>query len=184
MVFRHAQYGGREMIFEMTYNLSVVVHTIQAVFIGTNPQITVFTGQNTGDTGTADLVACSQFVTHVVETSGFGWVHIDSFLQQSQPNVTIVVLTDRIDFSRTEVDLTTIVRVVRQTTCLRVVNGQAQSIITNHDMVVFTGKERGDMFAACRINMLGIPVIVELKHAGIGRSYIDVTLFVFANVKY
>ena len=95
-----------------------------------------------------------------------------------------MVLTDGIDFSRTKVDLATIVGVVRQTTCLGVVNGQAQSVVANHDVVVFTGKERGDMFAACRINVPGIPVVVEHIHAGIGSSDIDVSLLVFTNVKY
>ena len=142
LVFGHAQYGGREALLEVLDHLSLGVQAVQSVLVGTYPIQRIAAHEHTGDAGRPNDIAGSQFVAHIVETCCLGRMHIDTLLQQSQPGVAVAILADAIDLGRAQVHVATVVRIVRNGTRLRIVDGQSQPVVAYQNAIVMAHVER------------------------------------------
>ena len=69
-------------------------------------------------------------------------MHIDTLLQQSQPGVAVAILADAIDLGRAQVHIAAVVRIVRNGTRLRIVDGQSQSVVAYQNAIVMAHVER------------------------------------------
>ena len=126
----------------MLDHLSLGVQAIQTVLVGTYPIQRIAAHEHTGDAGRPNDIAGSQFVAHIVETCCLGRMHIDTLLQQSQPGVAVAILADAIDLGRAQVHVATVVRIVRNSTRLRIVDGQSQSVVAYQNAIVMAHVER------------------------------------------
>ena len=108
-------------------------------------------------------------------------MHIDTFLEQTKPHITLPVLTDTIHLSSAKIHLTTIIRIIYKIAILRIIDSQAQTIIAYHDMSTTIGIDSRYIFGACTFNMARhIPL--KDKHTGMGRGDEDTSFTVLTNI--
>ena len=99
------------------------VQTVDAIFIGTHPASAFGIDNATDDAGLSYNIAGTQLITHITKLYGRLWLHIDTFLQQTQPDISTHILYDRVDFTHSEIHLTVEIRIIFQLSCLGIVDG-------------------------------------------------------------
>ena len=108
-------------------------------------------------------------------------MHVDAFLQQTQPDVAVLVFADGIDLGSVEVNIAAIIGIVCQCACVGVVYGQPHAVIAQHDVALVVDIQHGDVLVASLVNMDG-DIAVQAVEPCIGRSDEDTALAVLADV--
>ena len=157
--------------------------TIESVLVGAYPVVAVRTTHDTGNTCCSNGILSAQLVTHIAKTYGLAGVHVDTFLEQTQPYVAVLVHVDAIYFSCTEVYITAVVGVVDIIAIIRIIDAQPQAVVTYHDMTAIIGVEGRDVLSTCGIDMAW-RVANQFKHTGMRRCNEDAALMVLTDVAY
>ena len=103
--FGDSHHYRREMVFEVLDTLCVIVVAVHAIFIGAYPDALLAVHHYTHHAGRANDVTCAQLMAHVVEAFEVDGLHKDTFLQQTEPEVTALVFGDRVNLTDREVNL-------------------------------------------------------------------------------
>ena len=86
-------------------------------------------------------------------------LHEDAFLQQSQPDVAVLVFADGVDLGGAQVYLTAIIGVVYQSAVLRIVDTESHTVVAQHQMAAIVEIEYGDVAVARTFYMCGDAIV-------------------------
>ena len=152
-VFGDGHHRFWEPILVVLEQLLVGVETIKTILVGADPCPPMTVDEGADDAGGAYLVAFAQFISHIAELRPYAGLHVESFLQQAQPDVATAVFCDGINLGGGEVDVGVVERIVHQSAGLGIVDTQAIAIVTDEDVASVAEIELGDGPVARFIDM-------------------------------
>ena len=108
-------------------------------------------------------------------------LHEDTFLQQSQPDVAVLVFADGVHLRGAQIYFTAIVRVVYQSPVLWVVDAETHTVVAQHQVSAAVEIQYRDMSVSCTFYMYG-RVTVQSEEATISGGYIDSAVITLTDV--
>ena len=90
----------------------------------------------------------AELVAHVIEHGRRCWLHVEAFLQESEPHVAAAVFGDGLHFAFGQIHLAAEVGVVGNRARLRVVYAQSLAVVAEHELALAVEIERRDGLVA------------------------------------
>ena len=156
---------------------------VESVLVGAHPHIASRVDHRAGDAGLSDDVVLAQTVAHIGEAALAGRLHVDAFLQQSQPEIATMVLGDREHFALREVQHTAVVGILHDAARCGVVDGESGTVVADDDLPVAPAIDDGHGLVGCAVDM-GERVAVAAEHTLPKGSNIDVPSLVEADAAH
>ena len=181
-VLRNAHYRCGKRVLEVPDGVLVGVEHVQPVLVGSHPAASLAVYHGADDARLSYDVVLPQLIAHIEEPPLLAGLHIDAFLQHSQPNVAAAVLRNRVYFTSAQIHLAAEVGVVGHAARLWVVNGQSLPVVAYHDVSVALTVESRDVLMGCGFNVLepAAPgtAHIDAVHRG---AHVDVARLVLAH---
>ena len=152
-VFADAHHRGGETLLEVALQPLIRIEAVETVLVGTYPAASLAVDEGAEHAGLSYQVLAAQFVAHVFESARLLGLHVDTFLQKSQPDVAAAVFLYGVHLASGEVYLRDEVGIVRRLSGLGIVDGRTLAVVADHDPPVATAVESGNVLVARHVEM-------------------------------
>ena len=171
-VLGHRHDGRRKALLHVCNYLVVAAQTVGSVLVGAHPLAVLPVYQGADDAGIANDITAAKVMTHVVETLEIDGLLVDTFLQESEPEVAVVVADDGVDLALCQIHLAAEERIVVQVACTWVIDTDAHAVVANDDESAVVTVERTDGIVPSLVYMYErlAPQAVDATRCG---TYVD-----------
>ena len=165
----------------MTLQTAVGRDNVDTVFVGAHPCTVTAVDKHADDTGRTDDVTCAaELIAHILEAVEGDGLTVETFLEQTEPEVAVIILNDGINLASGQVDLLTEEGIVDELVRLRIVEGDTPAVVADDDTVIAVTVERRDALVACGGHVYEvIPLLTE--QSGVG-GHVDIALLIGAKL--
>ena len=141
VIFLERHHRSRNAFYIVFEHTMLAIETIEAVLISTYPSPTLTIDEGADDTGATQLVALALLIAHIAEALEGDRLFIDTFLQQTKPEVTTVIFSNGVDLALLEIDLHAVEGIVQYTVVLGLIDGETLSVVADDDTTVVVAVE-------------------------------------------